>query len=177
MRSLFSPHENTHIVFLFHIAIAYCNGILQGQKIGTFKSFSEHYFYRTQLNLDFAIDSFLTEPLSTFPQHIYFPYTVSGNLHTVFQTSTQWSWNQRDNLRVRVCLTCTYKYSNLVHYFFHDYQPRFQKINLIKKKKRNLAKYIVFKFSRVKNSINSLYYTMDTISCLKVSKINSTLKT
>lgn len=32
-------HMKIHVVFLFHIAIAYCNGILQGQKIGTFRCF------------------------------------------------------------------------------------------------------------------------------------------
>lgn len=91
VRSLFSPQENTHAIFLFHVAIAYSNAILQGQQIGTFRSFAENYCYSTQLNPDFAIDSFLTEPLSTFPQHIYFPYTGSESLCTVFQMLTQGS--------------------------------------------------------------------------------------
>lgn len=79
----------THVIFLFHIAIAYCNDILQGQQIGTFRSSAENYFYSTQLNPDFAIDSFLTEPLSTFPHHIHFPHTVSDSLCTAFQMLTQ----------------------------------------------------------------------------------------
>lgn len=71
--SFFSPHENTDVLFLFHIAIAYCNDILQRQKIGTLGSASENYFCSIQLNPEYAILSFLTEPLSTFPQHMYFP--------------------------------------------------------------------------------------------------------